>query len=124
VPQSDSNLLGTVALWQSLSPKSSRVFWQPGFFVPCMLQALIYLKIIPIDRMPEWLFFGVWPAFGFYMASDTGSGADNGRAALGFLLSAVANAIVYGLLGGVISFCYRRICLGWQTRAGGPHSGA
>ncbi len=40
--------------------------------------------------------------FGFYMASDTGSGSDVGRAILGFLMSIVANALLYlhsGLLG-------------------------
>jgi hypothetical protein len=57
--------------------------------------------------MGEWLLFTLWPAFGFYMASDTGNGGDSG-AALGFLMSVVANALLYGLLGVLVSFIYRR----------------
>jgi hypothetical protein len=41
------------------------------------------------------------------MASDTGNGGDSG-AALVFLMSVVANALLYGLLGLLVSFIYRR----------------
>ena len=40
-------------------------------------------------------------------ASDTGYGGDSG-AALGFLMSVVANALLYALLGVLVSFIYRR----------------
>jgi hypothetical protein len=81
-------------------PKMIRVFLVAGVFVPCLLQTVFYLKILPIERMPEWLFVALWPAFGFYMASDT--------AILGFTLSVLANALVYGLVGTVVLFLYRR----------------
>jgi len=38
----------------------SRVVWgflAAGFFVPCLLQAIFYLKIMPIERIPQWLLF-------------------------------------------------------------------
>jgi hypothetical protein len=57
---------------------------------------------MPIEWMGEWLLFTLWPAFGFVMASDTGYG-DSGEA-LGFLMSVVANALLYGLLGVLVSF--------------------
>jgi hypothetical protein len=41
-----------------------------------------------------------------YMASDTGNGGDSGAAV--FLMSVVANALLYGLLGLLVSFIYRR----------------
>jgi hypothetical protein len=91
--------------------KISWSFLAAGFFVPCLLQGLFYFKIVPIERMPDWLFIALWPAFGFYMASDTGSGVDTGRAIFGFLMSVVANALVYLLVGSVVSFSYRRLFL-------------
>lgn len=87
--------------------KIVRCFLAVGFLVPCLLQLLYYLGM-PIDWMGEWLLFTLWPAFGFYMAADTGNGGDSG-AALGFLMSVVANALLYGLLGVLLSFIYRRL---------------
>ncbi len=89
----------------------SKITWSfltVGLLAPCLLQAVFYFKILPIERMPDWLFIALWPAFGFYMASDTGGGPDFGRAILGFLMSVVANGLVYLLLGGLVSFSYRR----------------
>lgn len=86
--------------------KIVRCFLAVGFLVPCLLKLLYYLGM-PIERMGEWLLFTLWPAFGFYMASDTGNGGDSG-AALGFLMSVVANTLLYGLLGVLVSFIYRR----------------
>jgi hypothetical protein len=62
---------------------------------------------LTIERMGEWLLFTLWPAFGFVMASDTGYGGDS-DAALGFLMSVVANTLLYGILGVLVSFIYRR----------------
>jgi hypothetical protein len=78
-----------------------RCFLAVGFLVPCLLEPLWYLGM-PIEWMGEWLLFTLWPAFGFVMASDTGYG-DSGEA-LGFLMSVVANALLYGLLGVLVSF--------------------
>lgn len=96
----------------------SKITWgflAAGFVAPFLLQGLFYFKILPIERMPDWLFVVLWPAFGFYMASDTGGGPNFGRAILGFLMSVVANAFVYLLVGGLVSFSYRRF---FQPRAG------
>ena len=99
----------------------SKVTWSflaVGLLAPCLLQGLFYFRILPIERMPDWLFVALWPAFGFYMASDTGDGSDLGRAILGFLMSVVANALVYMLVGGLLSFSYRRLFLP-RIRTGG-----
>jgi len=98
-------------------------FLAAGAVVPCLLQTIFYLEILPIERVPEWLFFALWPAFGFYMGSDTGTGSDGGKAAFGFLLSVIANSFVYGLLGGVVSFFYRYVYLVWQARSNDRQSG-
>jgi hypothetical protein len=72
-----------------------------------MFEALFYVEIVPVDRIPEWLLVAVWPTFGFVMASDTGGGPDSGM--LGFVMSVLANALVYLLVGGLVSFSYRRL---------------
>ena len=74
-----------------------------GFLVPCLLQLLYYLGM-PIDWTGERLLFTLWPAFGFVMASDGGDSSE----ALGFLMSVVSNAVLYGLVGVLVSFIYRR----------------
>jgi hypothetical protein len=92
----------------------SKISWSflgAGLFLPCLVQCLFYFKILPIERMPDWLFIALWPAFGFYMASDTGSGADTGRAIFGFLMSVAANGLVYLLVGSLVSFSYHRLFL-------------
>jgi hypothetical protein len=96
----------------------SRRFLLVGFFVPFILEALFYVEIVPADRLPEWLLIALWPAFGFVMASDTGGGPDSGRAILGFVMSVLANALVYLLVGALVSFFYRRFFQP-RTRTGG-----
>jgi hypothetical protein len=70
--------------------------------------------MLPIEGMPDWIFFALWPAFGFYVASDTG-GANSGRALFGFVMSVLANALLYLLVGCLISFIYRRLFLRGQS---------
>jgi len=83
--------------------KISWGFLAAGFIVPSMLQGLIYTRLLPIERTPDWVLVALWPAFGFYMASDT--------AIFGFLMSVLANALVYLLVGCLISFIYSRLFL-------------
>jgi len=81
--------------------KISWGFLLAGFFVPFMFEALFYVEIVPADRIPEWLLVALWPTFGFVMAP--------GSDILGFVMSALANALVYLLVGGLVSFSYRRL---------------
>jgi hypothetical protein len=93
----------------------SKISWSflgAGLFLPCLVQCLFYFKILPIERMPDWLFIAIWPAFGFYMASDTGNGPDIVRATFGFLMSVVANGLIYLALGALVSFFCRRFIFG------------
>ena len=84
--------------------------------MPFVLQGLFSAEVLPLERIPEWIFFALWPAFGFYMASDTGNATDSG-AALGFLMSVIANALLYLLVGCLISFIHRKLFLtGQQPR--------
>jgi hypothetical protein len=90
----------------------SKITWSfvgIGFLAPLLLEGVFVFKIQSIELIPEWLFFTLWPAFGFLMASDTGGGPDLGKEALGFVMSVAANAIVYLLLGSLVSLFYRRI---------------
>ena len=90
--------------------KISWGFLLAGFFVPFIFEAIFYVEIVPADRIPERLLVALWPTFGFVMASDTGFGSGSGI--LGFVMSVFANALVYLLVGGVVSLSYRRLFLG------------
>lgn len=90
----------------------SKITWSfltVGLLAPCLLQCLFYFQILPIERMPDWLFVTLWPAFGFLMASDTGGGPELGRELLGFFMSLVSNGLIYLLVGALVSFGYRRV---------------
>jgi hypothetical protein len=70
-----------------MAPSLSKISWgflAAGFTLPCLLQSLFYAEVLPLERIPEWIFFALWPGFGFYMSSDTGNGTDSGRAIFGF----------------------------------------
>jgi hypothetical protein len=84
-------------------------FLVAGFLVPFILEGLFYAGMDPIEWMPEWLFIALWPAFGFVMASDTGSGVDKGRALFGFVMSVLANDLLYLLAGCLISLIHRKL---------------
>jgi hypothetical protein len=100
-----------------MAPSLSKISWgflAAGFILPFLLQSLFYTEVLPLERIPEWIFFALWPGFGFYMSSDTGNVTDSGRAIFGFLMSVVANALLYLLVGCLISFIYRRLFLRGQ----------
>ena len=95
--------------------KISWGFLAAGLIVPCFLYILFYAEVLPPERIPEWIFFALWPAFGFLMASDTGNGADSSRELFGFVMSVFVNGLLYLLVGCLISFIYRRLFLRGQS---------
>jgi hypothetical protein len=97
--------------------KISWGFLATGLFAPCFLYILFYAEVLALERIPEWIFFALWPAFGFYMSSDTGGGADEGSVLFGFVMSVLANGLLYLLVGCLISFIHRKLYLtGQQPR--------
>ena len=85
--------------------KITRSFVAVGIVAPCLFQAFYFFGVFPIEKTPEWLLFALWPGFGFYMGADGGADLSG---FFGFLMSMVANALVYFLVGALISWCYRR----------------
>jgi hypothetical protein len=70
-----------------------------GLAIPCALDGLFYSKILPLDLLPVWLLLVLWPAFGFYMASNA--------PVVGFAVSALANGVIYLLAGVFFSHLHR-----------------
>ena len=89
--------------------KISKGFLAVGLLIPFVLEGLFYAEVLPPEQIPEWVLFALWPAVGFVMASDTGHGAGLGRELFGFAMSVLANGLLYLLVGGLISFTYRRV---------------
>jgi hypothetical protein len=84
--------------------KISRIFLAAGLFVPCLLNSLFYLKLLPIERVPDWVFIALWPAFGFYLSAGYGGVA---ASIFGFIMSVLANGLAYLLVGAFVSFLHR-----------------
>ena len=74
--------------------------------VPCLLNALFYLKLLRVEQVPDSLLIALWPAVGFYMSAGYG---DYAQAILGFVLSLLANGLVYWLVGALISFLHQAL---------------
>jgi hypothetical protein len=86
--------------------KIVRYFLAAGFLVPCLIYPLILVGDVPIQGWWIWILLVFWPTLPLIMGAEAGGGA-----AIAFLISAVANVAVYGLVGVVASFCYRRYFL-------------
>jgi hypothetical protein len=93
-------------------------FLLAGALLPCLLHGLIYFSVLHIEHMPDWVFILLWPAFGFYMAADTGGGVTAGRAVFAFILSVAANALIFFVVGWLISFLLRLVRRGKSAARG------
>ena len=61
---------------------------------------------VKVEGIWVWFLLIPWPTFPLIMAAEAGGGTIGEFIA--FAVSAGANAVLYGLVGGFISFCYRR----------------
>jgi hypothetical protein len=73
-------------------------FLGAGFLIPCLIVFVMSLGA-PI---PGWIQIVLWPTIFLLIG-----GPDTSQTAA-FLIATLANMIVYGLLGLVVSFCYRK----------------
>ena len=87
-------------------PKIIRYFLTAGFLIPCLLYMVVLLGDVKVQGHWTWILLIPWPTFVLVMSAEAGGGMAG--QALAFLISAGANMAVYGLLGTVVSFCYRR----------------
>jgi bacteriorhodopsin len=87
-------------------PKIVRYFLAAGFLIPCVLYLVLLIGDVRVQGMWIWMVLVPWPTFSLTMAAEAGGGVAG--QALAFLISATANVVLYGLLGAVVSFCYRR----------------
>jgi hypothetical protein len=91
---------------QKITKKIVSRFFLAGFLIPCPLFALVHVRHVEMGVGLTWLFLIPWPTFPFMMSAEAGGGA--GGEFLGFVQSALLNAMVYGVVGFVVSFFYRR----------------
>lgn len=83
--------------------KIARGFLIAGMFIPCLLNGFFYLKLLRTEQVPDWLLMALWPAVGFYFSAGYGGVA---AAILGFVISVLANGVVYWLVGAFISLLH------------------
>lgn len=86
-----------------------RYFLIAGFLVPCLLLLVIYIGKVEVGGTWTWLLLIPWPTFLFMMSAEADPGGFG--FVIAFLISAASNVIVYGIVGWVVSFCYRRLVL-------------
>jgi hypothetical protein len=87
--------------------KIVRYFLVAGFVIPCLLSAVVFVGDVKVEGGWKWILLIPWPASVLLMSAD-GTTAGN---LLAFSISAGANVLVYWLVGGAVSFCYRRFFL-------------
>ncbi len=96
-----------------------RYFLVAGFLIPCLLLLATYVLLGGrLEGTWAWIVLMLWPTSVFLMSAEAGGGV------LGFLLaffvSTAANILVYGLVGSLVSFCYRRFFARSASSPGRP----
>jgi bacteriorhodopsin len=84
-------------------------FLLAGFLIPCSLFAVILIGDVKMGRGLTWMFLIPWPILPLMMSAEPGGGSSG--EILAFLISAIANVIVYGAVGRVVAVVYRRFFL-------------
>lgn len=87
-------------------PKIVRYFLAGGFLIPCLLYLVIFLGDVKVQGIWDWILLIPWPTFVLLMSAEAGGGVVG--KIMAFAISAGTNMVLYGLFGGLISFCYRR----------------
>jgi hypothetical protein len=87
------------------SPKIIRYFLAAGFLIPCLLYLVILLEDVKVQGVWDWILLIPWPTSVLLMSAEAGG---RGALLIAFIISAGANTVIYGLLGGLVSLCYRR----------------
>jgi hypothetical protein len=77
-----------------------------GFFLPCVLFALILISHAKLGGNRAWMIMIPWPTFPLLMSAEAGGGAMGEAVVLS--ISALANALVYGSAGRLVGFLYQR----------------
>lgn len=86
-----------------------KILWSfllAGFVVPCLLFLVISIGQLEVRGSFTWMLLIPWPTFPLIMSAEAGGGAAGEFFA--FFISALANAAVYGLVGGFVAAVYRR----------------
>ena len=89
-----------------------KILWRfmlVGFIVPCLLFSVLSVGHLMAGGALTWFVVIPWPTFVLMMGAEAGGGV--GGEIFAFLISASANVLVYGLVGLVVSFIYRRFFL-------------
>jgi hypothetical protein len=86
--------------------KIVRYFLAAGFLVPCLLYLGIVVGDVLIQGSWIWILLVPWPTFPLIMSAEGGGGT--GGQAIAFLISAVSNVAIYGVVGVAFRFVYRR----------------
>ena len=89
-----------------------KILWRfllAGFLVPCLLFSVILISHARVGGRFTWMLLIPWPTFPLLMSAEAGGGASGEF--LAFIISAIANVLIYGVVGGVVTTIYRRFVL-------------
>ena len=88
-------------------PRIVLYFVAAGFLIPCFLFLLLSVGKINFEGAWEWIVLVPWPTFPLIMSAEA-DGTTFGLL-IAFLTSALANVVIYALVGSIFSFGYRQI---------------
>jgi len=84
-------------------------FLVTGFLIPCLLFSVMLISHVRVGGNFTWVLLIPWPTFPLLMSAEGGGGVSGEF--LAFLISAAANVLLYGVVGGVVAALYRRFSL-------------
>ena len=88
---------------------TQKILWRfmlAGVLVPCLLFAVLSISNVMLGASLTWFLIIPWPTILLLMWAEAGGGLAGELFA--FLISALANVLVYALVGLAVSFVYRR----------------
>lgn len=92
-----------------MNKPGNKIFWRfvaAGFAIPCFIFPVLFGGDVKLGAgLTTYIVLILWPSSPLLMSAEAGGNAGE---LVAFLISAAANALIYGLIGALVGVVYRR----------------
>ena len=92
-----------------MNKPGNKIFWRfvvAGFAIPCFIFPVLLGGAVKLGAgLGTYIVLILWPSSPLLMSAEAGGNAGE---LVAFLISATANALIYGLIGALVGVVYRR----------------